>query len=247
MKTVRRGLLSATSFMLVLLSSFMLGCGADKSSRYYVVEEDAAIWRVDGSGRHVACYADGGRYEKAETQSGCCYVFFDLKASDFPLCVIECTPDRSVRRVQRYTSEEWRLANAIEEVTWLRGSRIFVDTHVNPSLGFGIELDLNTQEVDVYAGCVFTWDRDRKRVAYFREPPHFGTPPEIPSKLMVGHTEVCEVPRRLRTKLRWHPAENKLLVLIPPEDAKPGQLVVVDFSSGAKPEVRRFRVKSEDL
>jgi hypothetical protein len=250
-------------FSVVMLLVLTAGCGKNKGSKDRIVEvddndrniavltertpqESDSIWRVSPTTSIRRFLAKRTHYEKTTSPESIYYAYIDLRSAGYPLVVVECSREGQVRRTQVHDREGWELANALEGVSWLGGSRIFVDTHVNPSLGFGLEIDLQTQKMDVYAGCLFTWDRDGRRVAYFREPPHFGTPPEIPSTLMVGHTEICKVPSRVPSDLYWHPTDNKLLAFIPPEDGKAGQVVVVDFSSGSKPSVKRFRVQPQD-
>lgn len=218
------------------------GCG-ERALR--VIEQDGAIWKVGTTGGNRECLAGVGQYGKAPGDESTYYAFFGLTKTPPLLCVVECGRGGVVRRMQQYDNDTWRVTNAIDRVTWLGNSRLFVEAHVNPSLGIGIEIDLDTRKMEVYAGSVFTWDRSRCRVAYFCEPPHFGTPPEIPSKLMIGHDEICEVPRRIHSDLYWHPTENKLLALIPPSENEPGQVVVVEFPGGEPPNFTKMEVRLE--
>jgi len=205
-----------------------------------------AIWCLDGADDRRIPLATKSHYVKATAPDSIYYVYVDLRSERYPIRVVECAADGTVKRFQSYNRRSWELANALMELTWLSANRLFVDTHVNPSLGIGLEIDLDAEKLTPYYGVDFTWDEDRKRIAYLLPPPHFGTPPGIPSKLMVGHTKICEVPRRIHSELYWHPTDNKLLAFIPPEDGKLGQLVVVDFSSGPRPGVKRFQVKLQD-
>jgi hypothetical protein len=227
-------------FLLVLFLFLGAGCGGERRVR--LLEEGGALWEVSGAGERLGKLARSGQYEKAIGGQTAYYVFFDLRKGNLPLCVIECGNDGIICRMQEYDNDAWHLANAIDCVMCLGQGRIFVDTHVNPSLGIGIEIDLDARKTDVFYGVLFTWNGARNRLAYFREPPHFGTPPGIPSKLMVGHTEICEVPRVLHSELYWHPTDDKLLAFIPPGDGQSGQVVAVEFPESAGPHVTRYNV-----
>lgn len=178
--------------MLLAALAAVGGCGgADR-----VFERDGALWRADGAGGKASRLADVGGFAKVLSEQGVCYVFFDLGRETAPLRVLQCSADGTIVASRLLARDGWEAANAILRVTWLRDNRIFVDTHVNPSLGFGVEIDLDSGASNVYAGTTFAWDPDARRVAVLREPPHFGSPPDVPSKLMVGHEEICDVPHR---------------------------------------------------
>ncbi len=229
---------AACHFLSLAAALALAGCGSGSAR---ILEQDGALWAAHGDRQERL--AASAQYEKACDDDAVFYVFSDVSRDTFPLCVVECGRDGVLRRMHDYDNDAWHLANAIDGVVLLGQSRIFVDTHVNPSLGIGIDIDLDTRRTDVFYGTTFTWDRACKRLAYLREPPHFGSPADAPSKLMVGHEEICDVPRRLRSELFWNAGGDALAALVPPEDGRSGELVLVTLPDNAPRRVERFGLK----
>jgi hypothetical protein len=208
------------------------------------LEEAGALWRIDEEGESRSPFAEKGSYGKGYGGASVFYAFFDAATEGAPLRVLRCSADGTVVSSRILARGGWEAANAILRVTWLHSNRVFVDTHVNPSLGFGVEIDLDSNASNIYAGTTFAWDPDARRVAFLCGPPHFGSPADAPSKLMVGHEGICDVPRRLRSELFWNARGDALTAFIPPEDGRAGELVLVTFPDNAPRRVERFDLQA---
>ena len=105
--------------------------------------------------------------------------------------------------VHRVRSAEVDATNAIMAVTVLDEDRVFIDLHINPSTGVGVELNTRTLKQETYVGCRFTWDSSRQRLAYFNDGPHFAPRGAFPGEVWVGHTLVKSLPGKIVTGVRW--------------------------------------------
>jgi len=234
---------SIAALGIVMLCGFQ-GCGRSGPVPPRALEEGGTLWRIEDGGGSRTELAGDGFYGGARGAGAIYYAFFEIETDGAPLRVLQCSADGTIVASRLLVRDGWEAANAILRVTWLRGNRVFVDTHVNPSLGFGVEIDLDSGASNVYAGTTFAWDTDARRVAFLCEPPHFGSPPDAPSKLLVGHEEICDVPRRLRSELFWNARGDALTAFIPPEDGRPGELVLVTFPDNAPRRVERFDLQA---
>ena len=106
--------------------------------------------------------------------------------------------------IHRVRSAEVDATNAIMAVTVLDEDRVFVDLHINPSNGVGVELNTRMLRQQTYVGCRFTWDSARQRLAYFDNGPHFAPQGACPGEVWVGHTRVKSLPGKIVTGVRWN-------------------------------------------
>ncbi len=105
--------------------------------------------------------------------------------------------------IKRARGAEIDASNAIMAVTVLDDDRVFVDLHINPSTGVGVELNTRTLKQDLYVGCGFTWDSSRRHLAYFDDGPHFSPRGACPGQVWVGHKRVKSLPGKVVTGVRW--------------------------------------------
>ena len=105
--------------------------------------------------------------------------------------------------VYRVRSAEMDATNAIMAVTVLDEDRVFIQLHINPSTGVGVELNTRMLKQQTYVGCRFTWDSARQRLAYFNDGPHFTPRGAFPGEVWVGHTRVKSLPGKIITGVRW--------------------------------------------
>ena len=216
------------------------GCQGGQSNDDSVLERGGALWRADGAGGAVVRLAPAGGFAKAADGHRVCYAFFEAGREQTALCIVECATNGAILREQRFDNEAWVSANAVERATWLAPGRVFVEAHVNPSLGVGIALDLDAHRADAFEGILFAWNPKRTRLAYLREPPHFGAPADAVSALMLGREPVCEVPNCAKAQLLWDSSGLTLAALVPAVNGRPGELIVVRFSDNTPRRVERF-------
>jgi hypothetical protein len=123
--------------------------------------------------------------------------------------------------------------NAVMEANWLAPRRMLVTLHVNPDLCPVMDVDLETGKSREYFGYNLAFDARLERVAYVKDPPHFGRPPDAPSIVMVGNDEICEVPLGSVSSLWWNP-EGTVLTAKVLRTAKSNtpHLLVIEFKDG---------------
>lgn len=102
--------------------------------------------------------------------------------------------------------EKWRMVSSRTPGR----QELLIELAVNPALGVAIVLDMKTGGYRVYHGLSFTWNSSSKTMAYYQDPPHFGSPAGAKSAVYVAALKVHEMPRGTRATLAWK--EGALLV-----------------------------------
>ena len=77
------------------------------------------------------------------------------------------------------------VANSVDSIERLDRNRVFVILHVNPSLGVGVEIELQKKWHRVFTGYTFVWNDSRNSVAYLAGPPHFLRSEEMWTELWI--------------------------------------------------------------
>ena len=125
--------------------------------------------------------------------------------------------------------------NAVMEASWLAPQRMLVTMHVNPDLAPVLDVDLVTGKSHEYFGHSLAYDARLEHVAYVRDPPHFGRPPDAPAHVIVEEDEICEVPLGSVIRLWWNPEGTILTVsLRQTAKSKKPHLLVIEFNAGKK-------------
>lgn len=223
-----------------LIISGILWVRAEPSENSRVIVEGGDLWELPGSGKQRQLLAQKGQFVKAKCDDLTYFACFRLKAPDTTLLVMECSSTGKLKRRAEFQNKHFRPVTALMEARALSSGRIFIDGHINPSLGLGIIIDLDSKNRDAFLGYNFVWDHAGQQVAYVRAPPHFGTPPDVPDRLWVDHTRICELPPKSAATLLWDEERDKLIVVARDRAEQPVQLVVVDLSKADKTDVMRY-------
>lgn len=170
---------------------------------------------------HVAANATIERIPSQElfTQGGRQYAACLMPAQDGGTDLVLLRGDSASRYtlVKRVRDPDVDATNAIMAVKVLDDDRIFVDLHINPSTGVGVELNTKTRKHEAYVGCGFTYDSARRRLAYFDDGAHFAPRGAAPGQVWVGHKLIKSLPGKVVTGVRWK-SNGQLVVML--EDAK---------------------------
>ncbi len=210
----------------------------------HAVEKAGVLWGSNGADGPKRVLADKGKFGKTLADGQACFAFFEQDGRYSNLRVLRCAADNTVLFSESLSREGWEAANAIDRTAWLGGNRLFVEAHVNPSLAFGVEIDLGKRTRKLFAGTAFAWDRAGKRLAFIAEPPHFGTPRDVPAKLMLGDETLSDLPARSHPELLWNDDGRLLTVIVPAADGRRGELVVVTFPDSGPRRVERFELSA---
>ena len=188
-------------YWIILLVSALVLVGATSLPRTPYVMRAGILYRVDA----------GGAPQRVSSQE-----VFTQRGQKYAVCLTETKPQHQTYLLLlhgdsagRYTvvhqvrSAEVDATNAIMAVKVLDDDRVFLDLHINPSTGVGVELNTRMLRHETYVGCRFTWDSARRRLAYFDNGPHFGPRGACPGAVWVGHKRVKSLPEKVVTDVRW--------------------------------------------
>jgi hypothetical protein len=150
-------------------------------------------------------------------------------------------PEGATPKVHIFATKDPRLAmaNGVMAVRRLPRDRVFVDCHVNPSLGIGVVADLASGKLRLFAGCRFAWDGKGENVAYFRDPPHWAPQGAGRTELYLNEEKLCNLAPR-SVKEIWWSADQRVLVAEVSDRAPPGSLLLVDLRENAPAQLKWY-------
>jgi len=157
----------------------------------------------------------------------------DSQPQGVQIVIQEIEESGRLKRLHRLRADEQiDSAQSVTAAQWLDEDRIFVDCHVNPSLGVGLEIDLRSDAAEVYMGALFAWDSKGRKIAFAKDPPHF-TPQGLGvTELWLGRVRVTTLPPRSVRRLWWNAAGDVLVAEVSHPKA-PGDLLVLDYRENA--------------
>ena len=185
---------------IILLVSCLVLLGATSVPRTPYVMRAGVLYRLE-TGR-----APQRVDQKAFTQRGQKYAVCLTEGKPkhhTDLLLLRRDPAGRYTVVHRVRGAEVDATTAIMAVTVLDEDRVFIDLHINPSTGVGVELNTRLLSQDIYVGCRFTWDASRRRLAYFNDGPHFMPRGAFPGEVWVGHKRLKSLPGKVVTDVRW--------------------------------------------
>lgn len=201
-QSITSGAKFAISISTVLLS--MVGCREEhpRAEPRLLVRENASVLTVRAGAQQWKW--EGSTYVKLEEGPNTYYAAISEDARS----------NTVVRLIVRLRNDDdsWMLPIRVEDLNYIRsletvrrvpGGKLFVDCGVNPSLGVAIVVDLARRTFSTYLGVGFVWNDDGSHIAYFQDPPHFGAPEGMPTRLFVDRTELGKFPRQHGYELAW--------------------------------------------
>src|SRR5687768_1818266 len=133
----------------------------------------SASCRIDGTGRLRLIDGEADRVlaepsQFAAARNGGLTAYAALLPAG--LEVLVCSEAGNVLHRAQVPESEVFMAGSVMKVRLLSADRAFVVLHVNPSLEFGLMVDLRTRTTRKFDGHHFSVSTDGNDVAYFQEP-----------------------------------------------------------------------------
>lgn len=88
---------------------------------------------------------------------------------------------------------------------------VFVEVHVNPSLGIGLDCDLNRRTSTPHFGTAFAIHPNSSKIAVLLDPPHFSASARW-SKIIVDGKVVAVIEGSTWSQFRWDTSDDSLEV-----------------------------------
>lgn len=194
----RRTLMLVASLSLVGLCT---GCGGQ--SGVFLLEDHGRLTQVTNG---VSCaLADAASYRKVLRAEDRFFAFLSTEGEDAFLTVLLAAKDG--RLLDRWRIQDRNITHALFllDMSWLDADvdKFFVVMNVNPSTEVGVTVNARTGEANSYVGRGFAWSSKAKHIAYFMDPPHFGSPRDALGRVMIDGLPVADVPRGTGRQLIW--------------------------------------------
>jgi len=187
------------------------------------ISEQAGVLRVQGPS---GVLLQPKQYEKVLVRGGSQVTYVFLHPVDPVLHIYLCEAEGKIVSQHTLKDARVRAATSVSRCRAITPQRIFVELHINPSTELGADVNLTTGEIACYEGNRFTPSSAGDKVAYFRDPPHFGDPAETESGLWSGAQKLADIPVRSGKRIVWGPSDKTLVAIIGDRNKKATHLVV---------------------
>lgn len=163
--------------VLFLLLIVFSGCASE------LVTDEDGLWLSKGTGAKtkLAHFGDFLSSERGKTLAFTCF-FNDVPEMRLWLS------DKSGELLQDYSfyHEDMKFIRFIQDCGWVEDNLFYVTGSVNPSLSIYFEFNTSTNTVVSHHGSIFSHSPSNNFFVIIVEPPHFNSPDNLPSYLMIN-------------------------------------------------------------